>query len=384
MLIEIKGVQFVNKGAELMLYAILQQLKIHLPDAEICLAHNTNSPYIKRAEIGAFQKISLLKNILDFNRVFYFIPKKIRQYFKNRFGIVTEADVDVILDASGFSYGDQWSDLVLHQVANEVTRLKKQNKKYIFLPQSLGPFTREKNKEYAHKAFSNASLVFAREKPSFEHIDQLNNKSTNLFRAPDFTNLLCPNSSEKFAKYKNYFVVIPNSKMLSSKNKDTNWKSNYIEVIKTLIEKALNDGENVVILNHSGKDDEKLCKAIQSELSQVCDIIEPATALDVKAVIGSAKAIVSSRFHGCVSALSQGIPCLATSWSHKYLELFKEYDSEHLLLDSKSSKDSLNNSLNQVLNPESEWLENLNNKAADYKSQSTEMWQQVVSVIKCS
>lgn len=382
MLIEIKGVQFVNKGAELMLYAILEQLKVHLPDAEICLAHNANSPYLKRAQIGAFQKVALLKNVIDLNRIFYFFPKKIRQYFKNRFGIVTEADIDVILDASGFSYGDQWSDLVLHQVANEVTRLKTHNKKYIFLPQSLGPFTREENKKYAQKAFSNASLVFAREEPSFNHIEQLNGASTNLLRAPDFTNLLCPESSQIFAKYKDYFVVIPNSKMLSSKNKDTSWKANYVDVIKTLIEKALADGERVVILNHSGNDDSELCTLIQSGLSKVCDIIEPKTALEVKAVIGGAKAVVSSRFHGCVSALSQGIPCLATSWSHKYLELFKEYNSEHLLLNSKSSKDSLHISLEQVLNPEKQWLNGLKDNAQKYKLQSAEMWQRVVDVVK--
>lgn len=382
MLIEIKGVQFVNKGAELMLYAILEQLKIHLPDAEVCLAHNVNSPYSERAAIGAFQKVNLRKNVFDFSFLFSFLPIKTRHYFKHRFGIVTELDVDVVLDASGFSYGDQWSDVVLQQVANEVTRFKKANKKYIFMPQSLGPFTRNKNKRYAHQAFSNASLVFAREKPSLEHIKQFDSENTNLFMAPDFTNLVCPLADGKFLKYKNHLIVIPNSKMLSSKNKDIDWKTNYVEVIKTLIEKALSLGEQVVILNHSGKDDAPLCKAIQNELSVPCDIVEPVTAIEVKAVIGNAKAVVSSRFHGCVSALSQGVPCIATGWSHKYLELFKEYNSEHLLLDSKSSNTLLFELLNAVLNPEPQWLESLNYNATDYKKQTQDMWGKVIATIK--
>ncbi|XQF90926.1 polysaccharide pyruvyl transferase family protein [Pseudoalteromonas espejiana] len=172
MLIEIKGVQFVNKGAELMLcnhkatgYNWFLKPKF--------VWRIISLPYRKRAKVGAYQKNKYTKKYFDLNKLFYFLPLKVRHYFKNRFGIVTEADVNVVLDASGFdSYGDQWSDIIIHQVANEVARLKKHNKKYIFLPQSLGPFQR-KTKQYAQKAFSNASLVFAREIPSFNHVLQV-------------------------------------------------------------------------------------------------------------------------------------------------------------------------------------------------------------------
>ncbi|MBE3672542.1 polysaccharide pyruvyl transferase family protein [Pseudoalteromonas distincta] len=382
MLIEIKGVQFVNKGAELMLRAILDRLSVELPNAEICLVHNPNSPYVERAKIGAFQKVNLRKNIFDFTRLVYFLPSKVRHYFKSRFGIVTEVDVDVVLDASGFGYGDQWSDIVMHQVALEVTRMQGFGKKYIFLPQSFGPFTREKNKKYASKAFQHASLVFARETPSFEHVKSLLSSNDNIYQAPDFTNLLYPSLGEAYIKYANYLVVIPNSKMLSSKNKDTNWKNNYVRIMTTLIEKALIENESVVILNHSGKDDELLCQAIQSKLSELCDIIEPETALEVKAVISKAKAVISSRFHGCVSALSQEVPCIATGWSHKYLELFKEYNSEHLLLSSKSSDLELHESLNKVLNPDTDWRSDLSANAGYYKRETETMWDKVVIAIK--
>jgi Polysaccharide pyruvyl transferase. len=145
MIIEIKGVQFVNKGAELMLHAIIQNLGSHPDDVELVLAPNANSSYKSRIAIGAYQKLLLRKKTFDFNILTYFLPKKIRFWLKDKWGIITEADIDVILDASGFSYGDQWPTRTIKNTSNEIQRLRKKGKKYIFLPQALGPF--EKNKQ---------------------------------------------------------------------------------------------------------------------------------------------------------------------------------------------------------------------------------------------
>jgi colanic acid/amylovoran biosynthesis protein len=54
-------------------------------------------------------------------------------------------------------------------------------------------------------------------------------------------------------------------------------------------------------------------------------IIDPADTLDTKAILAAASALVSSRFHGLVSALSAGVPSLACGWSHKYAELMADY-----------------------------------------------------------
>jgi len=382
MLIEIKGVQFVNKGAELMLHAILQQVNIHFPGADICLAHNAYSPYRKRVSIGAFQKINLRKNVFDFNKLFYFFPLKIRHYFKNRFGIVTEADVDVVLDASGFSYGDQWSDVILQQVANEVVRLKKENKKYIFMPQSLGPFTRANNKKYAQKVFANASLVFARETPSYTHVVALLDNALHVHQSPDFTNLLEPTFYDEYKRFDDYIIIVPNSKMLSKKNKDQWWRDNYVLTLASLANKSLALGEKVLILNHSGADDASLCAEISSCLTATVEIVEPEDALRVKALIARGKLVISSRFHGCVSALSQAVPCIATGWSHKYQELFAEYDSADLLLSSGVSGNELEQILESCLAHLADKKRELEKHAVVYKQQSNEMWQKVVKEIQ--
>jgi colanic acid/amylovoran biosynthesis protein len=55
---------------------------------------------------------------------------------------------------------------------------------------------------------------------------------------------------------------------------------------------------------------------------------EPLSAESTKALIGRFEFLIGSRFHSLVFGLSQGIPALAISWSHKYRELFAQFEME--------------------------------------------------------
>ena len=108
-----------------MLYAIIDQITKMYSDAEFVLSPSEKSGFLERAEALAWQKLALRKSWLDLNFLSYWLPQFLRQKLR-RWGIVTEADVDIIIDASGFSYSDQWpSKLRIYHLKNELHRFFK-------------------------------------------------------------------------------------------------------------------------------------------------------------------------------------------------------------------------------------------------------------------
>lgn len=370
--IEIKGVQFINKGAELMLHAVIQQLAILEPDASIVLRPNKGSPYAKRTRLGAYQKLTLTKNRVDLNNLTYYLPVKVRDWLKTKWGIITEADIDLTLDASGFAYGDQWSSVALRQLASELSRYDRRNKKYIFLPQALGPFTRKVDRKILTKALPKATLIIAREKTSFENVSSLGVGSDTLIYYPDFTNLVAAKLPGYFDYTEPVFTVVPNSKMVSLKNKNEAWRQNYIQVLVNAINLAGSLGLKPVLLNHEGDADKQVCEQLQDQLVKPISQLHEENPIYVKGILGHSKLVLCSRFHGCVSALSQGVACLGTSWSYKYERLFEDYGQSEMLLSSPPDKGQLKEIMTEaVLGHDQINLERI----SQLKTQSAEMWE---------
>lgn len=87
------------------------------------------------------------------------------------------------------------------------------------------------------------------------------------------------------------------------------------------------------LLNHEGKNDEQLLHIINDEFSGSLPILTNLMGTEIKALIKDCKLLISSRYHGVVSGLTQGVPTLCTSWSHKYEQLLKEHGCENNILD---------------------------------------------------
>lgn len=376
MIVEIKGVGFENKGAHLMLCAIVDQLKIAFPRVQIVLSPNKKSDFVQRCSFAAWQKLALRKNIIDLNSVSYWLPVSFRNWLR-RWGIVTEADIDVILDASGFSYSDQWpSTIRIYHLKNELQRFAKKGKPYIFMPQAFGPFSDSASIDRIARSFPVAAMVNAREQCSYESLHQIIGDLPNLCLHGDFTNLV-KGISPKSENLKSYACIIPNKNMVSHRNIDPAWLQRYESMLIEAIAHYRKRGLRPIFLNHEGLQDRNLISSMNRQLVEPLTVIEEDDPLVIKGIITSASAVFCSRYHGCVSALSNGIPCIGTSWSHKYEALYQDYGVSSFLLDADANETHVQRVIDHSLNLTDQTKRQLLDQVEAQKCDSLIMWEEI-------
>jgi colanic acid/amylovoran biosynthesis protein len=103
--IQIDSVGFVNRGAELMLHAIIDKVRQQYPNANLVWGkNNKNCTFRDISGLGIYQKFTLEKFKIPLHKIAHILHANIKGY-----GLVYQNDVDVLLDAGGFQFGDQWA-----------------------------------------------------------------------------------------------------------------------------------------------------------------------------------------------------------------------------------------------------------------------------------
>src|SRR5690606_16707582 len=124
--------------------------------------------------------------------------------------------------------------------------------------------------------------------------------------------------------------IVPNCRMLDKTDQAT--RDAYLPFLIKCTEHLLRKNARPFVLVHEGKDDRALADKLSAAVGGI-PVIEEKGALQIKGILGACSGTLGSRFHGLVSALSQGVPALATGWSHKYQMLFEDYGVPEGLLE---------------------------------------------------
>ena len=331
MKILLTGVETNNKGAELMLYAILQEIERKFPDAKVYL-----SPYRIRPGVG------YIKTNVDFNVWPYdkFVTKlrlkKVFRLLHLPYSLLPHTyalrNVDYHLDGSGFAYSDQFN-ITGSKIYNEKELLEflaKHGCKNIFLPQAFGPVEKQATKKMLAVISKYASLIMPREKVSYKYLEASGCVDMTKVRLyTDYTSLVEGVFPTRYEHLRYGVCIIPNSQMIK---RGAISIENYLELLKEIVSNGSLSGRKVYMLNHAGKQDTRLSDMIKGMIPNDIEMVTDLNALEVKGLISSAYLVISSRFHGVASALNSCVPCLATSWSHKYQELFNDYKQQDCIL----------------------------------------------------
>lgn len=376
--IVISGVEGVNKGAELMLYAILAQIENRFPDAEIYLP-------ISQFPKGLGQIKTQLKLRQSPNKIVRFLGKNHFTGLLNRIGFRFKylnnlrpiKDAKYYIDASGLYFSDQMISSV--SIAKDLHILldgyKKQDTKILYLPQAFGPFEKEASQIAVNAALKYSSILIARDNISMKYLLNLNVKKSYIKQYPDFTSLVQGVVPDEYKFLSNRVCIIPNGQVI---RKGIMTKENYIKLIVNLVKTVYDNGYEAFFLDHAN--DLNLIKECNISIGLNLPIVHGLDAISVKGIIGQSYICISSRFHGVASAFSSGVPCLTTSWNHKYQELLDLYEMRSSLL--SLSDDENSKKLQYFLSKENniKIRRTLLLKNEEVKLQVKEMWKCVWNV----
>lgn len=378
----INGISTRNKGAELMLYAMLHELEIRFPDANVIIPIENipeGAGYIKsELRITLFKKAFLIR-LLKSIKVFSIL---------RRLGFITSIDlkrvpkdIDLFLDASGFTFSDQWKKDPSKVMSFErMCKFLKQNgAKLVFLPQAAGPFTKSIPQKEALAIIKNADLFIAREEDTYKYCKEFGFPDKILRKFTDFTSPVKGVFPAQYEHLKGNIAIIPNLRMI---DKGVITLDRYIEILTAIIDLCFQYGKSVFLLNHEGIGDEKLCHILNERLVTEVPVAVNLNALEVKGLISESHLVISSRYHGVASALNCAVPCLATSWSHKYARLFEDYGITDGILEINEMNATLVR-VSELLDPikHDEMKELLLKQKSSISKQTEQMWETVWSIV---
>ena len=207
------GANFINKGAQSMLFTTISAIRQSYPKARIVFGHNKKTPvlnenfnfeeaYFNSNDINISDEIAKPANNNKF-------AEKMLSMLKN---------IDCIIDISGFSLGKKWGINVAEKYLNNIKLAKIYGIPIILMPQSFGSFDFGEYQSEIDDLMENYMnypvRIFAREHEGFNYLVN-DYKLQNVKWHPDL--VLCSQHVEPSDVYINVPKFLPDSKSIYDK-----------------------------------------------------------------------------------------------------------------------------------------------------------------------
>jgi colanic acid/amylovoran biosynthesis protein len=376
--IEIHGTGTHNRGAELMAIAIAERMRATFPDVRLVVSSNFGDAFSRAQhqflttwEFPGRGRARLAGLALKFG------PPGIL----STLGLVPPQEIDVVLDASGFAFSDQWGPAPALHLLEKMNGQARKRKPLILLPQAIGSFNIPEVATVSRELFKRAALVCARDLQSYTMAKDVGISSDILRRYPDFTVGIQPLQPQHLQLPDEFSVIVPNIRMMDKGLSATG----YLDFLSRSIKLLQTQGMNPVFVLHDADGDRKVIDQVCAVGNQI-PVIEHSDPRVLKFILSRATLVLGSRFHALVSSLSQGVPCIGAGWSHKYLELFEDFACPELLIADITDTAALETAVDALsrLASRLDYEKKIKAAAARIKESNEDMWQEVELLIRSS
>lgn len=325
----ITGAQFMNKGAQSMLFTAVSEIRDRFDDAVIWFC--PNYAYEEHRKISDQYKMLFLLDGMERGSTLYEIMPRLC----------------AVIDVSGYALTSNDSVNKTDRILNFL-RLADDFKTPIFLmPQSVGPFDYDERRSLIiGKVLSYADTIFVRERSGYEHLINTYGLSNvkysrdlvlqNTDINPDHIYANKKRRKEFHLATDNNVALIPNVQNYRNGN-----PQDVLKLYRDIVSELLLLGKNVYIISHS--DDESICDDIYASYRNDMGVYlfeGEFDCLEFGQLLENFQYIIGSRYHAIVHAYKKHIPCIAIGWAEKYQELLESFGQEKYLFDVRCKIDT--------------------------------------------
>ena len=249
--------------------------------------------------------------------------------------------------------GDGFSDIYSEHTMKDHSYwlLKAYNYKipYIFLPQTIGPFSDLKNYGFAKHLLQNAYQVYVRDVAFNEELNKMNievkiENDLSYFMIPQKVSIKLPENKKIGLNisglcYYNSFYNLT--------GKFDNYKKLLLQIVKT----HQNKGVSIILIPHSYNhtvpekfaDDLEASRDFYNSLENKDNVIlieDDLKSPEIKYLISKMDFFIGSRLHSCFAAIFTKVPVFGLAYSYKYEHNFKKFNlpnNQYSVIDLKEN-----------------------------------------------
>ncbi len=336
---------FQNKGAEALILTARRFLRERFPSCEL-FAPSCDPSSQQRVRSEDIRAVAIptgrhrLRKLADLVRSYLGLGNtNLRRWLEHDL-----PPLRGVVDISGFAYGDQWGWRRTAHGWWFYSAIDSMGAAVVFLPQAWGAFTGFKIRLAACQLLKRATLVYARDRESYQALADLNAIPDDRLRmAPDIAfhfrgdppetgKRILTESGIPVGKQP-ILALTPNMRAFERSGNLDGSGSPYLDFLCHVVRDTVGSTDCLVVLvphetkpSGHARDDCWLTRRIREDTGladRVFALEGEHTAAQLKSIIANADFLVGSRYHSLIAALSHRVPAVAIGWSHKYAQLMR-------------------------------------------------------------